>query len=228
MLLRLALPNAVPHLYRLMQRAGAPAWDLTTYRDLNRILCSPLEDLITDAPSLSPKLISQTIALLQEDPILWRVRHALPHAPQRKGLGTIVALARHLGLIDQLDTLREGASLRIIRRCIKADLGHIQSPAGPVEAPLGWRQIHTLGELWALGRRLALCLNPDLWQAADYAGVFAAGSRVYLHCAAQDVIAELRLLMPGYWTLSQVRGHDNSPAAPEVVDGLSCKGIDLI
>lgn len=231
-LLRVALPEASPNLYRLLDRVTTPAWPLGRYRALDAVLRSPVASLLLEATTIGPSDVAHAEGFLRADPLLWRARKACRYPHEREHLTTVIEVLRRLELLDELAGLPDGAGRQSVSRRVEADLGRAQAPAGPVQQVGRWRQVTSVGDLWRIGRRLRLCVRPGQWGSSGYAIGLLTGRDLFLHHPVLDALAHLRHVTGDLWTVTQMARVRNAEVAPPVRSefeaGLSLAGLRLV
>lgn len=233
LLLRDAMPDTHPRLYRLLDRAPAPAWNAERNADLNTLLHSPAAEIVLDAADVTPDLIGETRRLLAQDPLVRRARRALTTGYQREQFAAVVAVLRGLGLLRDLLGLPDGAGARAVARRVRADFGRAVAPDDDgFPIPAGWVRITRLGDLWAHGKRLRLCLDATHYGAGRYALRLISGASVFLHHAGEDAVAEVHRGPGDTWRIEEVRKRSNALVRDSVrralVADLAAAGLVLL
>ncbi|WP_159351358.1 hypothetical protein [Roseomonas harenae] len=216
-LLRRAMPTGAPTLYKLLGRASVPAWSLQQYRDLDVVSRSTTAAMLLEASRVTPDLVDQGVALMRADPIVWNARKAFPHAYEQTQLAAAVEVLRSLGVLRDLADLPPEAGRKAVYRRVKADLARARCPADMFPVLEGWARIKTVGDLWALGERLSICLRPRRWGSHEYVVGLVNGDMAFLHHAEVDAVAQVEHVTGNLWTIRQVSGHRNRSVPRDVV-----------
>ena len=152
--------------------------------------------------------------LIATDPVLLTVSGGL-HAGLfgTQCIVTALAYVRALGLADHIEKLPRGAGLPALVRGIETDLGRGRPTSAPFSAPVGWRLVATVAELWALGHQMQNCLGGLRGSGMDHTIAFLEGREVILVSATEPVVmASIALAGPSLWHMEQCVAHRNAPA----------------
>jgi hypothetical protein len=225
-LLSRAVMNPHRRLYRMLDRLGPTALEMTFYRRLNEVLHGPAADLLLDVNEVNEthlKLVTKIIA----DPVLLAARKAIGWSQiDLQQLQHILKYLRVTRLSNDIEKLPTGAGWKSILRRIGSDLGRARAPRASFAMPVGWRQIEDVAGLWRVGTTLGNCVSSFRSGGEGYVEQLIAGDAVYL---ARDIepimLACIRRVGPNLWTLGETttstRGSDIMEAREALRTGLT-------
>ena len=204
--LRAAIPDAHPRLYRLLERASLPTWSLDAYQRLNQVLLADLADQLPEEAEFRPALVDEAAELIQGDPIIRRARMGFRGEHYRKELAVVIEMLRELGALRDLNDLPEGAGANAVIRRMISDLGRVAPPHVPFPDIPGWRRITDVKDLWDTGKQMLVCLRPGYRGSGDYVVSHIMGRSVFLSHTSHSVLVQFRQLPGGVWALGQCSG----------------------
>lgn len=219
-LLRAVLPDRDPRLYKLLDRAALPAWRLSDYLALHEVLGSEVADVLPPTGAIGQSTVREALAVLRSPPVLRRARRAAGGRYEREHLEAVVAVLDAMGLTRDLAALPDGAGARAVARRVAADLGRAEAPPTRFPVPAGWTRINGVGELFAHGERMRLCIRPGHYGSGEFVVSLLLNRSVFLHHAEAGVLAQFRALPADRWALGQCVTAGNGPAPDGLVDAL--------
>jgi hypothetical protein len=204
LLLSRAVMNPHPRLYRMLDRVGPTALDLTFYQRLNDVLNGPAADLLLDVDEVTEthlKLATKIIA----DPVLLAARKAIGWSQgDLTHLQHLLKYLRVTGLSNDIEKLPTGAGWKSILRRISSDMGRARAPRASFAVPVGWRQIEDVAGLWLVGTTLGNCVSSFRSGGEGYVAQLVSGAAVYLaHDIEPVMLACIRNVGPNLWTLGE-------------------------
>ncbi|MGG5824009.1 hypothetical protein [Falsiroseomonas sp. HW251] len=218
-LLRAALPDCPPMLFRALARAGDFAGDAQFYRRLAAVARGPFADaFLNTSRSADGGRLAYYEMLARLDPAITRLQHALPENEKLAAtVDSIIRLLRAHGALheDDLD-LPPGAGLSAVVRRLRAALARIPAPDPGFAPPPPFRLVGNTAELQRVGRDLSLCVALPAMFAAHHHINVVAGTRVYLTADNPPLFASLRKLGSAAWFLDRIVGPQNADAPPVV------------
>ena len=189
-LLRAALPNCPPRLYRALDRTGDTVRERAYYEKLGEVARGPSGGALLDGEArLDDHRLDYFRALSAMDPLVASTRRALPD-----GMNFLEALDTAIAFLKAHGALRAG------------DLD-LPSAAGATAVAKRLRR--------ALGRIPA----PD-WQATRHHLGLIDGTEAFLASDDPPVLVGLRRAAPGVWVVEQMAGPRNGPAPEGARDAL--------
>jgi hypothetical protein len=203
-LLSLAISNPHPRFYRMLERLGPTALNMTTYQNLNDVLHGPAADLLMTADGITDSHLN-LVGTIVADPVLLAARKAIAWSgADLQHLQHALVYLRAKGLSDDIEKLPPGAGWKSILRRISTDLGRARAPRASFEAPTGWRQIEDVAGLWRIGTALGNCVSSLRSGGDAYIRDLIAGHSVYLvHDDEPVILACIRKVGPNFWTLGE-------------------------
>jgi hypothetical protein len=154
----------------------------------------------------------------------------LSDAGATDAIASLAAMLRAYG--QDVDAALAGLPSRagvvaIFRRLTDA-LSTLAAPLAPLPVPNGLRQVSTVGDLRALGRRLDLCVKDSLHGGAKHWMRLVEGRAIYLATDHPEGLIELRRAGPDLFSVADARRRGNGPMAPphlrRICDELSESG----
>jgi hypothetical protein len=203
-LLSEAIPNPHPRFYRMLDRLGPTALNVTTYQCLNDVLHGPAADLLLDAYEVTDSHLN-VVTQIVADPVLLAARKAIGWSePDLRHLQHALTYLRAKGLSDDIEKLPPGAGWKSVLRRISSDLGRARAPRAGFEAPTGWRQVEDVAGLWQVGTALGNCVSSLRSGGDAYIEGLIGGHVVYLaHNDEPVMLACVRTVGPNLWTLGE-------------------------
>jgi hypothetical protein len=203
-LLSCALTNPHRRLYRMLDRLGPTALDITFYRRLNEVLHGPAADLLLDVDEITETHLRLAIQIIA-DPVLLAARKAIKWSQiDLQHLQHILKYLRVTGLSDAIEKLPTGGGWKAILRRVNRDLGRARAPRASFAAPPGWRQIEDVAGLWRVGTLLGNCVASFRSGGEGYVEQLVSGDAVYLaHDDVPVMLACVRNVGPNLWVLGE-------------------------
>jgi hypothetical protein len=195
-----------PHrrLYRMLDRLGPTALDMTVYQRLNEVLHGPAADLLLDADEITGSHLN-VLTKIVADRVLLAARKAIKWSEtDLQNLTHALKYLRVKGLSNDIENLPPGAGWRAIMRRISSDLGRARAPRASFAMPAGCWQVEDVAELWRVGTALGNCVSSLRSGGEDHVEQFIAGDAVYL--ARDDepmMLACIRNVGPNLWTFAE-------------------------
>jgi hypothetical protein len=211
-LLRSAIPNAPPRLYRALDRAGDHVLDKSFYERLAALCNGPLSDLLLSSGSLSRRRLDRLEALLKMDPVII----SLPCIWDRQlceieAVNAIIIFLRAHSALNAADfKLPEEAGLPAILRRLQMALDRIRAPAPSFSLSLPLRIIRTVGEMRGIGKLLNNCVRNLRSFGTHHWFRLISGETVYIYSDAPPMLAALRNVGPDLWHLDEIEGPENA------------------
>lgn len=234
-LLRAALPGCPPRLYRALDRAGDAVRGRRFYERLGEAARGPFGEALLDGEAALDELrVEHFRSLSMMDPVVASLRGALPDNPHfAEAVDALAALLRAHGALDDADfRLPPKADPAAVARRLWRALGRIPAPDLGFAIPPPWRLVGTGAELQRIGKAFANCVALPQWQASQHHVRLLDGSGAYLIADDPALLACLRRVAAGVWTLEQIAGPGN--AAPPVgarsalLRGLAAAGLRMV
>jgi hypothetical protein len=199
-----AIINPHPRFYRMLDRLGSTALDMTVYRRLNDVLHAPAADLLLDTDVVTENHLNLATQIVA-DPVLLAARKAIKWSEiDLQHLQHALKYLRVKGLSNDIEKLPPGAGWKSILRRISNDLGRVRAPRASFAAPAGWRQIDDLAGLWRVGTALGNCVSSFRSGGDNHIEQLIAGDAVYLaHDEEPMMLACIRKVGPNLWTISE-------------------------
>jgi hypothetical protein len=215
-LLRAALPDAPPRLFRALDRAGDRVRDKRFYERLGTLCAGPFAGALLQDGRIDDARLSYYEALSRMDPALVGLQSVLDGDTYlAESIDCLIALLRsHSTLRDSDLHLPSKAGKPAIARRLRAALGRIQAPDPGFAAPPPFRLVRTSDELQQIGRAFGNCVALPEWNAPRYQIQLAQGSMVFLVAKNPPVLTSLIRVAHGVWHLEQMCGPKNTAPAP--------------
>ena len=203
-LLVMAVPNMHEHLATILGRIGDRVVDLAYYRRLNTVLRGPAASVILEAKEVRQSIL-QIAEWIAADPVMLAARHAIGLSEQdARALRLTLAYLRQNGLARDVETLPPNTGWRGIVRRISNDLGRAATVAPPFRLPPGWRAVGTLGDLWAVGRRMSNCVAGIRMTGNYHVRDIIGGKHVFITTTGEPIaLATLRRVGENSWIVSE-------------------------
>jgi hypothetical protein len=214
-----AMPGRHPMMFGVLDRAGARVRSPEFYERLNTVLGGPAADIVTRAELIGQDLID-IAERVSRDPVLLAARHAFGHSRSNvRMLSTVLGYLRDAGLAKDIERLPDGAGWRAISRRITADLSRARASCVPFDAPPGWRQIESLGDLWSVGRRMGNCVADLTTGNLTFFRGLVSGQMVFFTTTEQaEGLVAITMLGTRMWTIEEMSGMANRRIPQQVVD----------
>ncbi|MBU8539469.1 hypothetical protein [Falsiroseomonas tokyonensis] len=236
-LLRLAIPGCPPTLFRALDRAGSIVGSRVFYQRIASISAGPYGNLIVDGSGRIDDRLLRHIETLAEaaDPAVASLPPSLLSDPSiAEAVGAVASLLRASGLDPDaaMRGIPANAGIEAVFRRLKKQVSALRAPSVQpmVVSPL--RQILSIGELRALGRRLDLCVSSPQHGGVHHWMRLIGGESLYLTHEAHPVLIELRRSGRGVWHLEDARAAHNRPVFPparrEIIELLRLGGQNVV
>jgi hypothetical protein len=213
-LLRFAIENPHPRMYRILNRAGDRAQDASYYMRLDKLLKSPIGSMLADndAEELSSVRLTYYEEIQQLHPVIHsntRLRAAPKHRLEAASL--VIEYLRAMQVLHEDDlNLPEKTGMKAFTRRLHAALDRIQSPRPKLNLPSQFHQVSNIGELRNYGRRFRNCLGR--FGSGGEEKLLRLGSGTSMFIVVEEpvpMIAELRLAMENVRFVAEARGVKN-------------------
>ncbi|NGM24338.1 hypothetical protein G3576_30400 [Roseomonas stagni] len=212
------MPGAPPRLFRVLDRAGPTVHAAEFYRRLGAAAVSPFAEVVLGATR------PVDMALLRHIEGLAGVGDAIQRLPASVlsdvtatgAIGALAAVLRSYGRDADaaLANLPHGAGVSAIYCRLTDALSTLSAPVAPMPLPTGMRQVMSVGDLRAIGRRLDLCVRDALHSGAKHWMALLEGHAIYLTTDHPDGLVELRRVGPDLVSIADARRRGNTPMAP--------------
>jgi hypothetical protein len=155
-LLRCAIPNAPPRLFRALDRAGDQVRERSYYERLATLCAGPLGEMLLSGGPLSDRRLDHVEGLLKMDPAILSLKAILNHSMIRiMAIEIVIIFLRAHGVFDEAEfRLPDGAGLPAILRRLQKALDRIGAPPPSFSLPPPFRIIRTVGDLRRVGKLL--------------------------------------------------------------------------
>jgi hypothetical protein len=210
-LLRVAYPEIPPALYRALRHSSdSGATTAETYSRAARLAVGPFADAFLRGCPIDFRRQQHYDALAIADPMVAAMYRALPiDAAIVDALTNVFALLRAQGVILDNYELPGSAGPRGAMRYLLRFVDDLRAPALPFALPLPYVQIASVGELRMVGREFQNCVH-DKWHGPRFWIDCATGEDALIFCEAPKLLARLRAVGGGLYTISEVAGPKNS------------------
>jgi hypothetical protein len=231
-LLREALPDADPRLWKMLSRLPLSVLKPESYVRLDRIMRSPVADVALQIAPFDQNTLAFLDELTRLDPMVM-----LAHRALRQSVRLARVLHSALQILRRLEVLEDDTALRRVMPRLKPDnidrflrrrFGRavLNVPILPSDSNL--RAISRLSELFALGYRFKNCLprRKDLWW-----GLLTGSYLFFEWCGEEPAAFNIERGPADTYALSEIAGPDNatiSEATRSLIrDELLRVGIEL-
>jgi hypothetical protein len=222
-LLRAALPDCPPRLYRALDRAGDRVHGRGFYERLGEVARGPFGDALLDGGRpLDGGRLAYFSTLTRMDPLVASLHSALPESAYCvEALDSVLTYlrARHALEEDDLRLPPRSALPAVMRRLTRA-LGRLSAPEPGFGCPAGYRFVTSAAELQRIGRAFGNCVARPQWQATQHQFRLVDGSGVYLVSDTPPLLVALVRVEKGVWVLEQMAGPKNAAPPPGAQDAL--------
>jgi hypothetical protein len=231
-LLRFAIPNAPPKLYRALDRAGDCVRQQSFYVRLAVLCGGPLGDLLLSGGPLNEARFDWAEKLLQADPAVFRLRAVLTRTSQIEAVDALVSYLRAHGAFEDGDLkMPDGAGLAAVMRRLQRGLDRVEAPAPGFKLAPPFQIIRTVSELREAGKRLKNCVSDVRSYGAENWFRLGEGRLVYITSQAPPMLAAVRQVAPRLWHLEELEGLENELVEPDsrelFVGALRSAGVRL-
>jgi len=233
-LLQAVFPNAPPHLYRALDRAGDHVRERHFYERLGVLCDTPLSGVLLSAGNLDDARLDWAEAVLSMDPFILTLPVMMSRSVHEiEAVDTMIAFLRAYGafMADEL-RLPDRCGMKALYARIQHALDQVMAPPPPFALPAPYRIIDSIGELRATGRALKNCVESFRPFATSHWFRVASGSTVYVTCETPPMLASVRRVAPGLWTVDEICGEANvaidSATQAQFVDALAVAGVRLV
>lgn len=215
-LLRAALPDCPPRLYRALDRAGDRVQTKRFYERLAAVCVGPFADALLSSGAIDDARLSHYEAMSRMDPALAGLHISfVGNTYLAEAVDCLVALLRSHGALRDSDLrLPPKAGMPALARRLRTALGRIEAPDPGFAAPAPFRLVRTAVELQRIGRALGNCVALPDWSASRHHVSLVQGSAVFLVSDEPQVLASLNRVADGVWYLEQLAGLKNKAPPP--------------
>ncbi len=233
-LLRAAMPESPPTLYRALDRAGDRVLGRSLYEMLRSVAAGPFGARLLESGPLDEYRVKAYASLVDMDPLMLKLHAALPEDSNIVGcVNSLLGLLRsHDALVESDFDLPQRAGVAAVMRRLQRRIDEIGAPSPEFTPPPPFRLISSVGELRRIGTQFGNCLNGYRWQSAKYWCQLIDGSMAYLISDEPPVVAALQQVGKNLWMLNQVCGPKNSAVPPGVqsalIRGLRADGVRMV
>ncbi|MGK7870861.1 hypothetical protein [Falsiroseomonas sp. E2-1-a20] len=233
-LLRSAMPNCPPQLYRSLDRAGNQVRGHTFYQRLSALVAKPVASPLLESGPLSDARIDFYEGLPRMDPALASWISALQEDHYvAAGVDSLVSLLRsHNALRDEDVQAPPRAGLAALTRRLCAALGRIEAPVPPFTIPAPFRLVRNAAELQVIGLNFQNCVALPQWHATKFHFALINGTSVFLNSDEPPLLAVMNRISLGVWHLEQVAGPKNAPPPKgmkaQLIEDLTKKGLKIV
>lgn len=233
-LIREALPDCPPRLYRALDRAGDQVLRRSFYERLGVVCRGPFAERFLRSGSVGPYRVDFYIQLEQMDPITQRLAVAMPEEISLvQCVDTMVRCLRARMLLSDADIhLDRKAGLCAVTKLVTQAADRLRAPEPPFSIPSHLRLIRTGRELREFGKRLGNCISSFRGMGWDHVFRLAEGSTVYMASDDPLFMVALTRAGPGLWWLEEARGsrhetlgHDDNVKLMQRLHGA---GVNLV
>ena len=204
-LLRHALPNAHPRLYRQLDKVTSQSMPLAFYQRLNKLLYGPASNILLDSKRIHPHFLG-IIEQIESDPVLLAAQKAIGTSEGNLHLiASVLAFLRTTKLASEIESLPVGSGWNAIERRIEADFRVAVAPPLPFRCPAGWRWVQTMADLLEIGKRMGNCIAGLGGGGDGHFCHFVTGGEVFLVSDSEPLtLAAVRNLGSSLWTIQEV------------------------
>ncbi len=234
-LLRSAIPEAPPKLYRALDRAGDRVKDKSFYQRLERLCAGPLSEMLLSDGTLDDARLDRIEALLKMDPIVLTMSPLLARRTHEIEAGNVlVRFLRAHGVVQNHDDLKlpHGAGLPAILRRLQDLLDRIPAPEVEFTLPPPFRVLRSVGELRQVGVAFNNCTRNFRLGGSDHWFRLADGSKVYVASNEPPLLAAVMRVGPDLFCIDELCGPKNAfvDAATKnlLIAALHCAGVRLV
>jgi hypothetical protein len=233
-LLRCAIPNAPPKLFRALDRAGDHVRERSFYERLGVLCATPLAETLLSGGPLNDARLHWAEALLSADPAVLQLRAVLaPRTSDIEAIDILVAFLRAHDAFQEDDLgLPNGAGLPAVVRRFQTALDRIEAPSPGFELTTPFRIVRTVRELREAGKLLKNCLSDVRSHGAEHWFRLASGSAVYVVSDAPLMLSVIQQVAPGLWVLESLEGPENDLVEPGtkelLVNAIRSAGVGLV
>jgi hypothetical protein len=209
-LLRTAIPDAPPRLYRALERAGDRVKGRRFYGRLATLCRTSLSDQLLDG-ELHELQLSRAEKVLALDPALAQLPNILLTLPNCvDALDVLIGFLRAQVALRHSDLkLPPNTGLSAIVRRLLSALDNVVVPPPTFEVPPPFRVIQSVGELRRAGSNLRNCIGQVKAYSVQYWLSLASGDAIYITSEEQSFIACIRRCGEDVWYFSEIGGLDN-------------------
>jgi hypothetical protein len=217
-LLRAAIPDAPPRLYRALDRAGDRVHEREFYERLALLSGSPLADNLLSGGPLNDSRLNRVEVLLAMDPVIL----SLPGIWNRptyeiEATDTLIQFLRgHEALRDGDLQIPKGGGLPAVLRRLQNALDRIEAPIPEFSLRAPFRIVRSVGELRDLGRTLENCLWGRRLGGTGHWFRLVEGTTVYVVGNAPPLLAAVQRAGRGLWKVDEVSGLQNENIGGDV------------
>jgi hypothetical protein len=188
-LLKLALLDCPPRLYRALDRAGSLVRHQSYYLRLGAVCRGPFGTAFL-CGDLNDTRLDFYEAIGTMDPVVVNLCAALPEVRHTaNAVDTLVALLRDYGAIDQCDLdLPKNARTGAVLRRLLHGLYALRAPQPPFTVPEPFRLVETIGELRGIGRKFRNCLANVVVYGVNHWLDLANGTAIYRKRGAEPTL----------------------------------------
>ena len=230
-LLLKTFPDVPRSFYRALRASGGPACESAIYLRAACLAVSPLAEPFLGGDPLAASRLSHFETLLNADPLIQGMHHALPVDPSIvDAVSNVFRLLRaHNALPEDID-IATSAGPRAALRCVLRLIDGLKAPALPFALPSPYMQIGTVGELRRTGRAYKNCVR-DRWHGPRFWLDAASGADAFILCNQPGFLARLNRVGGDHYTICEIAGPANASIAETVrrsfVDALRQAGAKI-
>jgi hypothetical protein len=232
-LLRTAIPDAPPRLYRALERAGDRVKGRRFYERLSALCRTPLANQLLDG-DLHEMRLSRAEMVLTLDPSLARIPNILRISQHNvEALSVLIGFLRAQGTFRQSDLQLppEAGISGIVGRLLRS-LDNVAAPSVAFDVLPPFHLIRSVGELRRTGSELKNCIGQMERFSTPHWMSLASGDALYVTRSEPPLLACVRRCGDDLWYLSEVAGLDNGKidedARLALVSALRASGISLL
>jgi hypothetical protein len=233
-LLRAAIPDAPPRLYRALDRAGDFVRKKSYYERLGTLCTGPLADMLLTAGPLNDARLNWAESVLGLDPAILSMPAILRRSQhQVEAINTLITFLRAQGVFEDHDLqLSKKAGLRAVMTRIQDILDRVPAPPAPFALPPPYHIVGSIGELRKAGAALGNCVGHVRGGGIDHWFRVTRGVTVYVACDDPKALATIRRVGAGLFTIEEYCGQQNADVGPDarklLADALNAAGVRLI
>ena len=210
-LLRIAIPEEPPRLYRALATAGDHAFSRATYVSLRDIVAGPMAGALLRG-DLTKRRIEYFATFSEAGPAVQRLCLTLPEGAYALGAVTTVVsylIAHGIDVERELVVPHHGGPRAVVRR-VQTMLDGLVAPDPGFALPPPLRMATTVGALRRVGRAFQNCLGNLPYDGPENWLRLVDGSTVYVTSDEPLFVAAIQRRGPSMWTIEQIGGPKNA------------------